>query len=295
MDPQDNQAGQLGAPAEAALPATGPTGPEPPPDDADFIVTKEHRRFAEFATAVRRDRYIGLCYGPPGVGKTLSARRYACWHELEPLLLTPSHHFTEGQDRTEWHTLLYTPTVTATPRMIDKELTELASAFVIIRTPDQCDPRTRASTHALPSFVELLIIDETDRLKTTALEQLRDHYDRSRLGMILIGMPGIEKRLARYPQLYSRIGFVHEYRPLSADELVFVLQHHWSKLSLTLSADDFTDAEALAAVARITSGNFRLVQRLFAQIQRIMEINNLSTITREVVETARESLVIGSL
>jgi len=26
-----------------------------------------------------------------------------------------------------------------------------------------------------------------------------------------------------------------------------------------------------------------------------MEINNLSTITREVVETARESLVIGSL
>jgi hypothetical protein len=26
-----------------------------------------------------------------------------------------------------------------------------------------------------------------------------------------------------------------------------------------------------------------------------MEINNLSTVTREVVETARESLVIGSL
>jgi DNA transposition AAA+ family ATPase len=74
-----------------------------------------------------------------------------------------------------------------------------------------------------------------------------------------------------------------------------VLQHHWSKLGLTLSADDFTGAEAIAAVARIAGGNFRLVQRLFAQIQRIMEINNLSTITREVVETARESLVIGSL
>ncbi|MFZ0185335.1 MAG: AAA family ATPase [Trebonia sp.] len=295
MDTQDEQTDQLAALVEAALPDPEPTGPDPPPDDADFIVTKEHRRFTEFAAAVRRDRYIGLCYGRPGVGKTLSARRYACWHELEPLLRAPARHFTEGRDRADWHTLLYTPTVSATPRMIDKELTQLAAAFATIRTPDPFDRRTYASTHALPPFVELLIIDEADRLKTTALEQFRDHYDRSRLGMILIGMPGIEKRLARYPQLYSRIGFVHEYRPLSAGELVFVLQHHWSKLSLTLSADDFTDAEALAAVARITGGNFRLVQRLFAQIQRIMEINNLSTITREVVETARESLVIGSL
>lgn len=53
------------------------------------------------------------------------------------------------------------------------------------------------------------------------------------------------------------------------------------------------DEEAVAAIIRSSRGNFRLIQRLFSQIARVLEINELRIVTKEVVLVARESLIIG--
>lgn len=111
------------------------------------------------------------------------------------------------------------------------------------------------------------------------------------MGVILIGMPGIKKRLARYPQLYSRVGFAHEYRSLRSDELTAVVTQR-------LPAPDPGDSglahtAALAAIVRATNGNFRLADRLVTQIRRVLDINGHTHLTPEAVDAAQEALLIG--
>ena len=66
------------------------------------------------------------------------------------------------------------------------------------------------------------------------------------------------------------------------------------RIGITVQPDSVTEREAIATVVRMTSGNFRLLHRLLTQIERIVQINELRMVTKEVVEIARQQLVIGS-
>jgi hypothetical protein len=69
--------------------------------------------------------------------------------------------------------------------------------------------------------------------------------------MVFIGMPGIEKRLSRYPQLYSRVGFVHVFHPLTAAQVRELLHQKWLPSGVMLPEEGVTDEEALAAIIRV--------------------------------------------
>jgi DNA transposition AAA+ family ATPase len=307
---------------------------------ADFIMTTEHRRFAEFCDACRRYRYIGLCYGAAGVGKTLSAQHYAKWFDLQAYFRAPLPSEADFAAVAGSTTVFYTPAVINAPGRIAQDihshrqrLRALAIDAWWREQEAQEKAQRQAAAHMRPAKIEgparhqgnvvqiyvsaatsstniahsymrqregmpdptdLIIIDEADHLKTASLEQVRDIFDQSELGVVLIGMPGLEKRLSRYPQLYSRVGFVHAFRPLSATQVRELLQRQWVPAGVTLPEEGVTDEEARAAIIRVTGGNFRLLHRLLTQIARLMEINALPTVTRHIVEAARESLVIGT-
>jgi hypothetical protein len=266
------------------------------------------------------------------VGKTLSALRYSrnemigkidSWtaeQSLQPaldtVLYTPSVMNSpsriEGDLRRACETL---------PGLAKRPLRrEAQAALAVIRTRDDAHRkanldkplRTRIEVSSLrPTYLEvladysareravadpttLLLIDEADRLRMTSLEQIRAIFDEGNAGLVLIGMPGIEKRMARFPQFYSRIGFVHEFRPLGTAEMQVLLERHWTPSGVHLPQNPLS-AEVTAAIIRMTAGNFRLLNRLLAQIERVLAVNGLHEITSNVVLAARESLVIGQV
>ena len=268
----------------------------PPRRLAHFQVTKQHRRFVEFADAVRRHRYIGACFGAPGLGKTLSARTYGAADDWDrwindrytrrtalPLPVAASR------------TAVLTPYVGVTPRQLFHDLHYRADILDTdvrwLAQPDY-DPELDWDPQE-PSHTQLLIIDEADRLKMNGLEQVRDFFDRSDMGVILIGMPGFDRQLARYPQLYSRIGFAHHYKPLDPEDIPGVLGHYWLQLGLP-EEDLHPDGELVNAVVRITGGNFRLIERLMTQVGRLRDINDFRNITIDLITAARQTLVVGT-
>ena len=190
---------------------------------------------------------------------------------------------TQAQD---FPTIFYTVTVSNTPKSIDQglgvNLTKLGYARMTIVVGSSDDIDHEAARTACP----LVIVDEADRLTIKSLEHLRDMADRRGFGLILMGMPGLEKRLARYAQLYSRIGFVHEFKPLTETEMRFLLATHVGNFGISFDPAQLDAIEAQAAVIRITRGNFRLMERLFAQMRRIITLNRIDAITPDIVQAA---------
>lgn len=281
-----------------------------------FVATKSYRRFAEMCDACRRARAVGLSYGPPGTGKTESAKQYAQWGLFKPYLpeslitftgrsamdgMYPYRPFTFASAPLDvpiqqCRTVFYTPPVSASVARLEKELLTLFAAFsylVEAATRRHQGKEEFLVTSRFSHLIELLLVDEANRLKDAGFELVRDLSDRGEFGLVLLGMPGLERRVARAPQLYSRVGFAYEMEPLSDGEMCDYLEKRWNH-RVNPSSEDFTDKEAIAAIVRITRGNIRLIERLMMQVEHILVANHTQVVTAEVVETAHQNLIIGN-
>ena len=195
----------------------------------------------------------------------------------------------------ECRTVFYTPPVSASVARIEKEVLTVFAAFsYLVEAANQHHQGKEEFlvTRRFSHVIELLIVDEANRLKDAGLELIRDFADRGEFGLVLLGMPGLEKRLMRAPATLLAHGFC-----TGDGAVVRRGDARFSGKAMEPSSqaysDDFTNKEAVAAIVRITRGNIRLIERLMMQVEHVLVANQLQVVTKEVVETARQNLIIG--
>jgi len=129
---------------------------------------------------------MGVVYGSPGLGKTISANEYKKAHP-DTLLITAFKGFS-------WSAIISS---------ICEDL-GLASKLAGYR-------KVQMISNALKGSDRLIIIDEAQFLTDSSLEIVRSIHDLSGVGVVYIGQPSLERKMKGkeaefFAQIYSRLG-----------------------------------------------------------------------------------------
>ena len=249
-----------------------------------FAETVEYRRFVQVCEATRRYRYISVCLGASGVGKTRAARRYAQWDLFEPLLtaqgtvVPPSF----ASDCPLPRTAFYTPRATATPKSIEQDLALLQWGMQMIadaaRTrSEEMQPRSAALR---PGAVDLLVVDEVDRCSHISLEVLRDLFDRYPVGLVLLARTDRARHLLNQHPLASRVGVLHEFCALSSSDARLFIRQQVESLGLSL------EEQAVEAFVQKTGGNFRKMYLVLTHLDYMAGRHGPFTVTGNEIDEA---------
>lgn len=249
-----------------------------------FAETVEYRRFVQVCEASRRYRYMSVCLGASGVGKTYAARRYAQWDVFEPLLsghgvvVPPSF----ATDCPIPRTAFYTPRATATPKSIEHDLALLQWGLQLIADAarvgrQETEPQ---SARVRPDALDLLVIDEVDRCSHISLEVLRDLFDWYPVGLVLIGRTDRARQLLNHHPVASRVGVLHAFRALGHLDARQFLTQQVHTLGFSL------EEQGLEAFVQKTGGNFRKMYLVLAHLDYMAQRCGPFVVTREAIEEA---------
>jgi len=252
---------------------------------SSFVETKEYRRFAQVCEASRRYRYMVVCVGDRGVGKTWAAREYAQWDLFEPLLSARGVAF--PAECSIPRTAFYTPRSTATPKGIEQDVALLLWGVQMIADHGRAVAQERSATPVVirPDVVDVLIVDEVDGLSHASLEVLRDVFDRSRLGMVLLGRSGSAERLQKMAALASRVGVLHGFGALGKQDTRKLFEQQVQRLRLPVQD------EAVDVFVQKTQGNFQMMYLVMCHLDYLLLRHGVFTVTKEVVEEAIDRLL----
>jgi len=193
---------------------------------------------------------MGLVYGEPGLGKSQTALWLAC--KYNGIYLRASNLMTG-----RW--LL---------EEIVKELDEIPSFL--------SSDNYYLVVKKLKQTPQIIFIDEIDYLMNNykSIETLRDIHDETGCPIIFIGMGLAHRKLERYTHLYDRFSEVLKFETFGVNDLSQII-NQLSEIPFTPDAIEYIHSKF---------NRFRQIVQLINQIETFAKDNNLTEITKEIME-----------
>jgi DNA transposition AAA+ family ATPase len=176
--------------------------------------------------------------------------------------------------------------------------------IVYIQTPDECGSKelfeeiieslkhraTKGTTSELRGRafeilkacdVEMLIIDEADRLKRKTFAEIRDIYDKLGIAVVLVGTDRLDTVIKRDEQAYNRFRACYRFGKLTGDDFKKTVAIWEQKVLQLPVASNLTSKEMLRILINSTEG---YIGRM-AEILRDAAIRSLSIGFKKIDKT----------
>ena len=241
------------------------------PVEIPFIVTRQVKEVASVCNALIESRDMGIIYGEPGVGKSITA----------------SHITEKWTKKGSLRVICIEADVGSTPLGIARKLITLLTD---LRPGNSAEAARIIENLTDKHQVDLIIVDEAERLNHRCLEMVRSIYDRTKIPVLLIGMNDLVRHLRSHKKFYSRISTTYHYEPLSYQQLSEYLgQLH----PLLKDIDPVLEKELLDFIYQHSRGEFRRIIQMVKQAERVRRVNQHPVLSLSVFEAASKLMLKG--
>jgi DNA transposition AAA+ family ATPase len=251
------------------------------PPDQPVIMTSNVIGFLAYmfmlTTSVKRYPIMGAVVGPPGLGKTIAVVHYV---DDLPVLA-----------HTRWPSGVRCRLKKGTTgrEMLRDIITAMGE---IPRGRTRYDLFDEVVAAIQRNCIDLLIIDEADRLTTETFDLLRDIFDKTGCTIVLVGLPDLLNVTRKHPKFHSRMAVPMTFEPFSEKE---ILETILPGLVFPCWSFDPSNKEDLAmgrSIFRMVGSSLRQVRNLLETASRIAQDEGTARITIRTITEAKE-IILG--
>ncbi len=229
------------------------------------IETSILKRIYNVANMCQLRGKMGVCYGSPGIGKTTAILEYQ--KENSGVI------YVDPFEKTSARAVLQ--------QIADQLKLNYYSSITLDDFSSNVIKKLEKNKH-------IIIVDEAENLKIEIFKVLRKIHDRTKnnCGLLFVGTEELSALLLKvrygFPYISSRIGYIEQLDKLNIADVERLVLQYFPNCEKSL----------INKVATNCNYNARAIQNMLDLCVDIMKSNDITTLNIDVIDTAKEKLLI---